>query len=76
MVAGLPRCMDMISAADVIHAIERYYDGGALPPLDDSDRQGSGRHIPRADPSWGGARSGSPARPSPSTYGHEPYDPW
>jgi len=36
----------MISAADVIHAIERYYDGGALPPLDDSDRQGVGTAHP------------------------------
>ena len=26
----LPRCLDMITAADVIRAIERYYEGGAL----------------------------------------------
>lgn len=33
VVGALPRCMDMITAADVIRAIERYYQGGALPPL-------------------------------------------
>ncbi len=26
----LPRCLDMITSADVIRAIERYYEGGAL----------------------------------------------
>jgi ADP-heptose:LPS heptosyltransferase len=30
VVGELPRCMHMISAADVIHAVERYYEGGAL----------------------------------------------
>jgi hypothetical protein len=33
VVGSLPRCMDMITAQDVIRAIERYYQGGALPPL-------------------------------------------
>jgi len=33
VVGALPRCMDMITARDVIRAIERYYEGGALPPL-------------------------------------------
>jgi ADP-heptose:LPS heptosyltransferase len=33
VVGDLPRCMDMITAAEVIRSIERYYDGGALPPL-------------------------------------------
>jgi ADP-heptose:LPS heptosyltransferase len=33
VVGQLPRCMHMITARDVIHAIERYYEGGALPPL-------------------------------------------
>jgi ADP-heptose:LPS heptosyltransferase len=33
VVGELPRCMDMITAQDVIRAIERYYEGGALPPL-------------------------------------------
>ena len=33
VVGTLPRCMDMITAQDVIRAIERYYDGAALPPL-------------------------------------------
>jgi ADP-heptose:LPS heptosyltransferase len=33
VVGELPRCMDMITAKDVIRAIERYYEGGALPPL-------------------------------------------
>ena len=33
VVGELPRCMDMITAEDVIRAIERYYDGGLLPPL-------------------------------------------
>ena len=30
VVAGLPRCMDMIKAADVVRRIELYYDGGLL----------------------------------------------
>jgi hypothetical protein len=30
VVRGLPRCMDLIAAADVVRAIERYYEGGAL----------------------------------------------
>lgn len=30
VVGELPRCMHMISARDVIAAVERYYDGGAL----------------------------------------------
>lgn len=29
----IPKCMDMISPADVIRAAERYYEGGAWPPL-------------------------------------------
>jgi hypothetical protein len=33
VVGRLPRCMDMITAKDVIRAMDRYYDGGALPPL-------------------------------------------
>jgi hypothetical protein len=34
----LPRCLDMISSADVIRAIERYYDGGALSYLEKMPR--------------------------------------
>lgn len=30
---GLPRCMDLISAEDVVRRIESYFDGGALAPL-------------------------------------------
>jgi ADP-heptose:LPS heptosyltransferase len=30
VVDGLPRCMDLITAAEVIHRIELYYQGGAL----------------------------------------------
>jgi ADP-heptose:LPS heptosyltransferase len=33
VVGELPRCMHMITAADVIRAVERYYAGGALAPL-------------------------------------------
>ena len=33
VVGDLPRCMHMITAEDVIRAVERYYEGGALPPL-------------------------------------------
>ena len=37
-VAGkLPRCMDMISAQEVIQRIERYYEGGALRYLSDRE---------------------------------------
>lgn len=32
-VGDLPRCMDMISADDVIRMVELYFRGGALPPL-------------------------------------------
>ncbi len=32
-VGSLPRCMDMITAAEVIRRIELYFAGGALPPL-------------------------------------------
>jgi ADP-heptose:LPS heptosyltransferase len=30
VVAGLPRCMDMITSADVIRAIEVYFEGGSI----------------------------------------------
>ena len=30
VVGPLPRCMDMITTADVIRAIELYFDGGAI----------------------------------------------
>lgn len=33
VVDALPRCMHMITAQDVIRAIRRYYEGGALAPL-------------------------------------------
>jgi len=33
VVGDQPRCMDMITVDDVIRAVERYYDGGLLPPL-------------------------------------------
>jgi ADP-heptose:LPS heptosyltransferase len=33
VVVDQPRCMHMITVDDVIRAIERYYDGGLLPPL-------------------------------------------
>lgn len=42
-VAGsLPRCMDMISAAEVIRRIETYFGGGSLPYLD-APRAGAAR---------------------------------
>ena len=37
--AFLPRCMDMISAADVIRRIELYFDGGAVRYLTDTERR-------------------------------------
>ena len=33
VVGDQPRCMEMITTDDVIRAVERYYEGGALPPL-------------------------------------------
>ena len=33
VVDGLPRCMDMIGAAEVIDRVRRYLDGGAVPRL-------------------------------------------
>jgi ADP-heptose:LPS heptosyltransferase len=47
-VAGeLPRCMDMIGADDVIRAVERYYQGGALrgPQIQCDDDQDEVRRI-------------------------------
>jgi ADP-heptose:LPS heptosyltransferase len=35
----LPRCMDMISAEDVIRRIELYFDGGAVRYLTDAERR-------------------------------------
>lgn len=32
VVGALPRCMDMITADDVIRRVEMYYRGGALRP--------------------------------------------
>jgi hypothetical protein len=42
VVGDQPRCMDMISVDDVIRAIERYYDGGVLPPLGAANAGGTG----------------------------------
>jgi ADP-heptose:LPS heptosyltransferase len=36
-VAGLPRCMDMIRAEDVVRAIETYFRGGAISYLGDTE---------------------------------------
>jgi hypothetical protein len=33
VIGDQPRCMHMITVDDVIRAIERYYEGGVLPPL-------------------------------------------
>lgn len=33
VVRGTPRCMDLLTAEDVIRAIETYFDGGRLPYL-------------------------------------------
>ena len=38
VVAGLPRCMDLITPADVIRAIEIYFEGGAAPYLSPEER--------------------------------------
>ncbi|HVK58548.1 MAG TPA: glycosyltransferase family 9 protein [Candidatus Kapabacteria bacterium] len=38
VVGNLPRCMDMIPAAEVIRRIENYYDGGVLRYLSDEQR--------------------------------------
>lgn len=35
----LPRCLDMISSEDVIRAIERYFEGGAVRYLGDSEAE-------------------------------------
>jgi hypothetical protein len=33
VVEGLPRCLDMVTASDVIRAIEIYFEGGRLEHL-------------------------------------------
>ena len=42
----LPRCMDMISAEDVIRRIELYFDGGAVRYLTDTERRVCAEAIP------------------------------
>ena len=42
----LPRCMDMISAEDVIRRIELYFDGGAVRYLTDTERRACEETIP------------------------------
>lgn len=39
VVNGLPRCMDMISPAEVIGRVERYFDGGAIDYLSPSESE-------------------------------------
>jgi hypothetical protein len=52
--------MDMITTADVIRAVERYYSGGALPALSEPGRGlEAGSRIPARRP----ARTPSKARP-------------
>ncbi|MFO0929418.1 MAG: class I SAM-dependent methyltransferase [Gemmataceae bacterium] len=57
----IPRCMHLITAADVIRAIERYYDGGALPPA--ATGLDAGRDEGGAAAAVGGAGP-PPARPA------------
>ncbi len=45
VVGELPRCMDMISAEEVIRRIEAYYEGGALTCLSASESQAGRRAI-------------------------------
>ena len=48
-VAGdLPRCMDMITAQEVIRRIETYFQGGALPWLKQSAQRAAKRAIARS----------------------------
>ena len=42
VVSDLPRCMDMITAEDVIRRIESYFDGGSLRYLEHSSNTGDG----------------------------------
>lgn len=42
---SLPRCMDMITAKDVIGRIQRYFDGGALKYLSPTQRRQSHRGV-------------------------------
>ena len=46
-VGGLPRCMDMIAAADVIRRIETYFDGGAIRYLSEAQAQSAGAAVAR-----------------------------
>ena len=41
VIGGLPRCMDLITAADVIRAIELYFEGGAVAYLSPSQARAS-----------------------------------
>ena len=42
-----PRCLEMISAVDVIRRIELYFEGGALRHLTDEERRACEEGIPR-----------------------------
>ena len=51
--AFLPRCLDMISAEDVIRRIELYFDGGAIRYLSDAERSACEESIPALKTSSG-----------------------
>jgi hypothetical protein len=44
-IRDLPRCMDMITAADVVKRIQLYFDGGALRFLSNAERKAAARGI-------------------------------
>jgi ADP-heptose:LPS heptosyltransferase len=45
LVAGLPRCMDMITPEEVAHRIECYYKGGILKPLTSRQQAAAKRGV-------------------------------
>jgi ADP-heptose:LPS heptosyltransferase len=61
VVGDQPRCMAMITTDDVVRAVERYYQGGALPPLS-AEPPGTGPGHP-GRPSAGGTTTGQPSAP-------------
>ncbi|NQV24727.1 MAG: FkbM family methyltransferase [Rhodopirellula sp.] len=59
----IPKCMDMISPADVIRRIELYYQGGAIPFSDDRSQRQKSPAISRPPPET----AGTPAMNAPAT---------
>jgi Mannosyltransferase putative/Glycosyltransferase family 9 (heptosyltransferase) len=52
VVRGLPRCMDLISADEVIRRIQWYFQGGALTYLSPSQTKSARKAVARSSTKW------------------------